>query len=152
MYCQFNSAQKKSAVFIKPKHDQIQNMHDVSNSRAEHQCGLCFYTLFCSDYLIIWGWPQLLKPLGQGNYFHECHIFYESRTFNQAVLMMDYNFGDWTKSSVVVMSCEDFDYGKKWSQHHCILYPWLSCPVWMTSTYFKLMGIGITFFYGFCKP
>lgn len=106
------------------------------------------FTLFCSDYLLIWGWPQRLKPFGQGNYFHKCCILQkkkrESHSFNQAVLMMGYSFVDWTKSSVVAMSCEYFDYGKKLS-HHSILYPWLLCPVWIISTYFKLMGTGITF-------
>lgn len=86
----------------------FQTCMTFSNSRAEQQCGPCIYVLFCTDYLIIWGWPPRFKPVGRGNYFQECHIFHkdESCTFNQAVLMMGYSFGDWTKSSDVVMSCE----------------------------------------------
>lgn len=139
----FNPVQERVQCWLHPNMFRFQTcmtfqIHEPNN------------TLFCHDYLIIWGWPQRLKPFGQGNYFHEWHIFHhkeESHAFNQAALMMGYNFGDITKYSVVVMSCE-----KKWSQHHCILYPWLSCPVWMTSTYFKPMGTGSRFCVAFPSP
>lgn len=54
-------------------------------------------------------------PSGQTNYLHKCHVFHkdESHIFNQPLLMIGNNLTDCTKFSVVVMSCEDFDYSKK---------------------------------------
>lgn len=127
------------------------NINDFWNSWAEQHCRLYFTLCFS---LITWSSEDDPSAFGQGSYFKKKEdIFHkdESHTFNQAVLMICYNFGDWTKSPVVLMSCEDFDYSKKWSQHHCILYPWISFPVWMTYTYFKLMGTGIRYG-GFLSP
>lgn len=62
----------------------------------------------------------------------------ESHTFNQALLMMADNLTDCTKFSVVVMSCEDFDYSKKKkkkSGHNIIVYftPAIICAARMAS-------------------
>lgn len=54
-------------------------------------------------------------PSGQTNYLHKCHVFHkdESHTFNQPLLMIVQSVRLLPKFSVVVMSCEDFDYSKK---------------------------------------
>lgn len=111
----------------------ISDVHDFSNPWAEH---FCFAPITLSSKVDL----RAGHPPGQTNYLHKCHIFHkdESHTFNQALLMMADNLTDCTKFSVVVMSCEDFDYSKKKkkkSGHNIIVYftPAIICAARMAS-------------------
>lgn len=87
---------------------QISDVHDFCNLWAEH---FCYAPITWSSMNDLW----VGRPSGQTNYLHKWHVFHKdkSHTFNQPLLMIGNNLTDCTKFSVVVMSCEDFDYSKK---------------------------------------